>query len=43
MSFDYTLDAENEVRRFFRQTGKEIVPVKVDQILRREIPISLAQ
>ena len=42
VSFDYTLDAENEIRRFFKQTGKEIVPVKVGQILAGEIPIRLS-
>ncbi len=41
VSFDYTLDAENEVRAFFRRTGKEIVPVKVKQILEGDIPLRL--
>lgn len=42
VSFDFTQDAENEVRAFFRRTGKEIVPVRVGQILAGEIPIRLA-
>ncbi len=41
VSFDFTLDAENEVRAFFRRTGKEIIPVRVKQILDRDIPIRL--
>lgn len=32
-----------EVRAFFRRTGKEIVPVKVSQILAGVIPISLGR
>ena len=43
VSFDFTLDAENETRAFFRRSGKEIVPVKVSQILAGDIPISLAR
>jgi hypothetical protein len=33
VSFDYTLDAEQEVRRFKKQTGKEIVLLKVGELL----------
>jgi len=40
-SFDYTSDAETEIRAFFRKTLKEIVPVKVSQILDGNIPLSL--
>ena len=42
VSFDFTLDAENEARRFWKQTGKEIVPVRVGQILSGDVPIRLA-
>jgi DNA modification methylase len=42
VSFDYTQDAENEIRRFWKQTGKEIIPVKVSQILAGDIPIRLS-
>ena len=41
VSFDYTSDAETEIRAFFRKTLKEIVPVKVSQILDGNIPLSL--
>jgi hypothetical protein len=41
VSFDFTLDAENEARRFWRQTGKEIVPVRVSQILSGDVPLRL--
>jgi DNA modification methylase len=41
VSFDFTLDAENEIRRHWRQTGREIVPVKVSQILSGDIPLSI--
>src|SRR5437763_7394855 len=37
----YTIDAEKECRAFFLRTGKEIVPVKVSQILAGDIPIRL--
>lgn len=38
VSFDYTQDAENEIRAFFRWTGKEIMPVRLTQILAGEVP-----
>jgi DNA modification methylase len=41
VSFDFTLDAENEIRRFWKQQGKEIIPVKVNQILSGEVPLRL--
>jgi DNA modification methylase len=41
VSFDFTLDAENEARRFWKQTGKEIVPVRVRDILSGEVPLRL--
>jgi DNA modification methylase len=42
VSFDFTLDAENEIRAFFRREHREIVPVRVKQILSGEIPIGLS-
>jgi DNA modification methylase len=41
VSFDYTQDAEDEIRRFWREEDVEIVPVKVSEILSGRIPISL--
>ena len=42
VSFDYTQDAEDEVRDFFFREGREIVPIRVSQILRGEIPIRMS-
>ncbi len=39
VSFGYTLDAENEARRFKKQTGKEIVLLTVQELLDGEITI----
>jgi hypothetical protein len=41
VSFDYTQDAEDEIRDCFRRDGIEIVPVRVKQILAGDVPISL--
>ena len=35
VSFDFTLDAETEIRAFFCREGREIVLVRVARILRR--------
>lgn len=37
VSFDYTSDAMTEIQRFFRQTGKVIVPLTVREILDEQI------
>ncbi len=37
ISFDYTRDALDEIARFFRQTGRVIVPLTVKEILEDEI------
>jgi hypothetical protein len=37
VSFDYTGDAESEISRFFKQTGKVIVPLTVQEILDEQI------
>jgi hypothetical protein len=37
VSFDYTSDAMTEIDRFFRQTGKVIVPFTVSEILNEQI------
>ncbi len=37
VSFDYTLDAISEIQRFFKQTGKVIVPLTVREILDEQI------
>ena len=42
VSFDYTADAENEVRAFFRRELREIIPVRVSQILSGDIPLRIA-
>ena len=42
VSFDYTGDAETEVARFFKQTGKVIVLLTVRQILGEPIARRLA-
>jgi DNA modification methylase len=42
VSFDYTQDAEDEIRHCFFREGLEIVPVRVRQILAGEIPVSLS-
>jgi hypothetical protein len=42
VSFDYTGDAETEVARFFKQTGKVIVLLTVRQILDEQIAHRLA-
>lgn len=41
VSFDYTSGAKEEIFAQFRATGREIVPVTVDQILDRDVPLSL--
>jgi len=42
VSFDYNGDAETEVARFFKQTGKVIVLLAVRQILDEPIAHRLA-
>lgn len=42
VSFDYTSDAMTEIGRFFRQTGKVIVPFTVTEILNEQIAQKLA-
>jgi DNA modification methylase len=42
VSFDYSRDAYTEVDRFFKQTGKVIVPFTVKEILDEEIARKLA-
>jgi hypothetical protein len=42
VSFDYTIDAMTEIDRFFRKSGKVIVPFTVDEILNEQIAQKLA-
>ena len=42
VSFAYTGDAESEISRFFKQTGKVIVPFTVQEILDEQIAHKLA-
>ena len=42
VSFDYTSDATSEIQRFFRQTGKVIIPLTVREILDDQIAYKLA-
>ena len=42
VSFDYKSDALAEIQRFFRQTGRVIVPLTVREILEDEIAMRLA-
>jgi DNA modification methylase len=42
VSFDYTADAETEIRAFFRRTGKAIVALTVREILDEELAMRLA-
>ena len=42
VSFAYTSDAESEISRFFKQTGKVIVPLTVQEILDEQIAHKLA-
>lgn len=42
VSFAYTSDAMTEIGRFFRQTGKVIVPFTVGEILEEQIAQKLA-
>ena len=41
VSFDYTADAETEIRAFFRRTGKAIVALTVKEIIEEEIAMRL--
>jgi DNA modification methylase len=41
VSFDFTSDAETEIRAFFRRTGLVIVPLTVQEILDEEIAMRL--
>jgi DNA modification methylase len=41
VSFDFTSDAKKEMWSVLRNTGCEIVPVTVDQILKGDIPLTL--
>ena len=43
VSFDYTGEAESEISRFFKQTGKVIVPLTVQEILGEQIAHKLAE
>jgi hypothetical protein len=42
VSFDYSSDAMTEIGRFFRQTGRVIVPLTVQEILDEQIAHKLA-
>lgn len=42
VSFDYTGDAKSEISRFFKQTGKVIVPLTMQEILDEQIAHKLA-
>ena len=42
ISFDYSNDALTEIQRFFKQTGRIIVPLTVKEILDEEIAMKLA-
>ena len=42
ISFAYTSDALTEIQRFFKQTGRIIVPLTVREILDEEIAMKLA-
>jgi hypothetical protein len=42
VSFDFTSDALSEIQRFFKQTGRIIVPLTVREILQDEIAMKLA-
>ncbi len=42
ISFDFTHDALSEIQRFFKQTGRVIVPLTVREILEEEIAMKLA-
>jgi len=42
VAFGYTGDALTEIQRFFKQTGRVIVPLTVKKILDEEIAMKLA-
>jgi len=42
VSFDYSADAMTEINRFFRKSGKVIVPFTVGEILDEQIAHKLA-
>ena len=42
VSFDYTGDARTEISRFFKQSGRVIIPLTVQEILDEEIAHKLA-
>jgi len=42
VSFDYSSDAETEISRFFKQSGRVIVALKVKEILEDRIAAKLA-
>lgn len=42
VSFAFTADALTEIGRFFKQSGKVIVPVTVREILDKRIAMKLA-
>ena len=42
VSFDYSDDAQREVQRFFKQSGKVIVLLTVQEILDEQISMKLA-
>lgn len=42
VSFDYTSDAKTEISRFFKQSGRVIIPLTVQEILEEEIAHKLA-
>lgn len=41
ISFDFTSDAETEMSRFLKKTGKVIVPLRVREILDEQIAMKL--
>ena len=42
VSFDYTSDAMTEISRFFKQSGRVIIPLTVQEILDDQIAMKLA-
>ena len=42
MAFDYSSDAKTEISRFFKQSGRVIIPLTVQEILDEEIAHKLA-
>ena len=42
VAFDYSSDALTEIQRFFKQTGKIIIALTVQEILEEQIAMKLA-